>query len=142
MSVLGVPGQQVEEDLLTLARKLGARGLLEGVALLPGNKARETLAVGVAFSAIYWLTALFLVSEVGALGLPVAYALATTSNVGYLILYKASIGDLRFPAAFDLLVFSLGSLAAAIWITQGGDALATLLIGAAMVAWLLVARPA
>jgi PST family polysaccharide transporter len=99
------------------------------------GRARAVLAVGAAFSAIYWLGAALLVPSAGAIGLPLAYSFATIAFALYLELFRRTVGPIGLRLALgDLAVAAAGLLAAA-WLYSADAAAGALVPLLLLVYW-------
>jgi PST family polysaccharide transporter len=90
-------------------------------ALSASGKVILLLATGLAFSLIYWTSAVALVPTIGGLGLPTAYAFASLSFLSYVAIYRGSVGPIRIGGAlleFTVLCLLL-AVAAALSVTNG-----------------------
>jgi O-antigen/teichoic acid export membrane protein len=97
--------------------------------------ARAVLTLGAAFSAVYWLGAVLLVPTTGAIGLPLAYSVASIAFVPYLELFRRRVGPIRVRAALgDLTVAAIALLAAA-WLYSENAAAGALVPLAVLLYW-------
>jgi hypothetical protein len=84
---------------------------------------------------VYWLGAVLLVPTTGAIGLPLAYSVASIAFVPYLELFRRRVGPIRVRAALgDLTVAAIALLAAA-WLYSENAAAGALVPLAVLLCW-------
>lgn len=127
----------VPQIMLTVAPTLAVGTSLTFViaGLNAAGRTKAILRTSTAFSLVYWIAAILLVPRIGALGLPVAYAFASMTFIGYLIDFRASVGriEIRGALAAHLIQATL-VVVVAVFLTLG-EASGVALAAAAAIAW-------
>lgn len=134
-TIYGPAWVDMPQIMMTIAPALGLGTAFTFViaGLNATGRAKLVLVVGIAFSSLYWTAAAILVPLLGALGLPVAYSLASITFALYLLLFRRTVGvvDLRV-VLIDFTLVSLGVLAAA-WTIESGAHVAVLVAAAGFI---------
>jgi teichuronic acid exporter len=123
--VYGREWLEMSSFMLVIAPALAfERSLTLVVAALNAvGKASLVLLTSVGFSVVYWTVALLLVGRLGAIGLPMSYALACVTLIGYITVYRRHVGPLRIRAALIELLALTGILAfVTLWFEDGSGA--------------------
>lgn len=121
---------------------LGTALTLATAALNASGRTATVLKVNALFSVMYWISAALLVSQAGALGLPIAYAIASGSLTLYLVAFRRSFGELHIRSALmELVAGAAASAAAAVAAVMSAPAPVFLLIAACATIPLLRAGP-
>lgn len=112
--VYGAQWSEASAVMLAIAPALGLGTALTLTiaALNAAGRTRVVLAVNALFSASYWAGAVLLVPGFGALGLPVAYAIASISFLIYVVAFRRTFASLRIRSA--LVELTLGGVACAV----------------------------
>jgi teichuronic acid exporter len=85
-------------------------------ALSAVGKVTALLATGLSFSLLYWTSAVMLIPSVCAIGLPLAYALASLSFLIYVVAYRRAVGPTKMARALlEFCALSLLLALAAAW---------------------------
>jgi O-antigen/teichoic acid export membrane protein len=121
--VFGREWAEMSSFMLVLAPALAfERSLTLVVAALNAmGKAALVLVISISFSGTYWVLTWLLVGRLGGMGLPIAYALACATLVGYIAAYRAQVEALHMRFALsELFALSALLLAATWWFESGG----------------------
>jgi PST family polysaccharide transporter len=107
-------------------------------ALTASGKVLAILLVGLAFTLIYWASGAIMIPRLGALGLPTAYAVASLSFIGYIVVYRYGVGHLNIRGGLlEFIAFALLVAVATGWYVNGGPMIAVAAVSVAIAVLIL-----
>jgi teichuronic acid exporter len=107
-------------------------------ALTASGKVVAILLIGIAFTLIYWVSGALLIPRLGAIGLPTAYALASLSFIGYMVVYRRTVARLNIRnSLLEFTALALLVVVATGWSAGGGPMLGVAVVSIAIVGLIL-----